>query len=177
MTIIGIDPSMSNTALVAMKDGKVIDRMLIETEPAKGKQVRVNSDTIARCRKIYGGAHDFVVRNNPDIVISEVPSGSQGNRAAVGYGVVCMLLAGMGYVMEVTPDEVKVAATGKKTASKKDMIEWAMDKHPELEWNYHKVKGKMVQTEAKNEHLADAVAVIYAGMKLPEFQRLIQFAV
>jgi hypothetical protein len=70
----------------------------------------------------------------------------------------------------VTPTEVKLAATGNKNASKQEMIDWAVEAHPEASWLRHKRKGVMELTAA-NEHLADALAAIYAGVLTDQFKQ------
>jgi hypothetical protein len=76
---------------------------------------------------------------------------------------------------EVTPTEVKLAGHGTKTATKQDMISWAMNKHPEANWPTYRSNGKDLVSEAKAEHMADAVAAIYAGLSCKSFQQLLQF--
>lgn len=172
MIIIGIDPSMSNTGLVKMDidQMKVIDSLLIETEKTKNKQVRASSDTISRCQELYTQSINFV-KQPFSLVMGETPSGSQSASGAKNYGISCMLLA-MFNVLEVTPHEVKMASVGSKTASKLDIIKWAMGKHPEVPWIINTTGKNKGEPGLKNEHLADAIAVIYAGMQLPEFKRL-----
>jgi hypothetical protein len=72
-------------------------------------------------------------------------------------------------LIELSPTEVKLAAIGSKTAGKEEMIEWAMGKYPYAPWI--KRAGKPV---AKNEHLADAVATIHAGIKTEQFQSVLR---
>lgn len=168
MIIIGIDPAMSATALVALDvtTMKVVDSLLIETSKTKYKQIRANSDTISRCKQLHRGSEEFINKFPNAFIAGEAPSGSQSSAASKSYGISCFLLA-VWDALEVTPDEVKKASVGTSTASKAQMIEWAVVKHPELTWKLQ--KGKPIN---KNEHLADALGVIYAAMKLPEFKRL-----
>jgi len=85
------------------------------------------------------------------------------------YGATCQLIASLSPApIQVTPNEVKIASVGKKTASKADMIKWASTKHPDVEWAKHK-DGTF---KNKNEHMADAIAIAYAGVKTEEFERL-----
>ena len=74
-------------------------------------------------------------------------------------------------LIEVNPAEVKLATVGKRTAAKEDMIEWAIDMHPEVEWFTYKRGGKMLYSD-KNEHIADAVCAIYAGIQTQQFKNL-----
>jgi hypothetical protein len=78
-------------------------------------------------------------------------------------------------MIEVTPAEVKLAGFGIRTATKQEMIAWATDKHPEANWKMRMLKGKKVLT-SDNEHMADATAAIYAGMKTEQFKTAIAMA-
>lgn len=102
------------------------------------------------------------------VIFAETPSGSQSASGMKNYGVSCFLIAVCTPApLEVTPQELKKNSVGTKNASKAEIIEWAYGKHPEADWHWH--GGKL---QNKNEHIADAIALIYAGMKLPEFKRL-----
>jgi Holliday junction resolvasome RuvABC endonuclease subunit len=175
LVFVGIDPSLTHTALVAMKyDGRDLvglDFELIETEKTKQKQVRASSDTIKRSREIFRQSIDFIKRHGPAVVFAETPSGSQNASAMKGYGMSCFLIGTITpEPIEVTPMEVKLASAGSKTASKKEMIEWAMFKHPEIKWI---MNGKKPQN--KCEHIADAIAAIYAGMRTTQYRQIEKF--
>lgn len=179
MYIIGIDPSLTHTGLVCLDtiSMKVVGSQLIVTGKDQTKKIRVSSDIISRCREIYNEVLNFITAWNmgkyPMFVAAETPSGTQNHNAAVGYGIVSMLLAGITpEPIEVTPDEVKKASVGKGTATKAQMILWAVEKHPELPWKIAKSGKTKGKPTLDNEHLADALGVIYAAMKLPEFKRL-----
>ncbi len=169
MKIVSIDPSLRNTALVysELTDGvvKVIDSVTIETEKSKQKQVRASSDLIHRCDVLHRHVNKFLEKHSPEIIFVETPSGSQSASGMKNYGVSCYLIATLTpRAIEVTPTEVKKATVGTKTASKNEMIAWAFEKHPEAPW--------ILRNEfplAKQEHMADAIAIIYAGMVTPAF--------
>lgn len=74
---------------------------------------------------------------------------------------------------EVTPQEVKLASCGSKLATKAQMINWAITKHPEAPWETRKLKGQTVINAGVVEHQADALAAIYAGMNTTSFKQLI----
>lgn len=76
---------------------------------------------------------------------------------------------------EVTPTEVKIAALGYKNATKQEMIQWALQHHPEANWPSYKQNGITKVSEAKAEHMADAVGSIYAGIGLSSFQQMMLF--
>ena len=96
-----------------------------------------------------------------------------------GYGVCVGVLGALRATgipfFEVTPTEVKMASFGEKIATKKQMIQWAIKKHPEANWPTYLENGVMKISEAKAEHMADATAAIYAGVSCNEFKQFMAF--
>ena len=172
---VAIDPSLSNTCLTVFEFGgdlgvdlTVIDSITITTQKNQNKKVRASSDLIERCVDLYKGSKQFIDRYNPQIIFAETPSGSQSASGMKNYGVSCFLLASLSQrCIEVTPQEVKMASVGRKNASKKDMIEWAYEQHPEAPWIIRNDFPLM-----KQEHMADSIAVIHAGLRTKEFDWL-----
>ncbi|TSP14010.1 crossover junction endodeoxyribonuclease RuvC [Cupriavidus campinensis] len=175
INIVGLDPSLQNFGVAhALLDTETMalligDLKLVHTEPEKkGKQVRKNSEDLERARLLYEGMTSAT--KGAAIAIAEVPVGSQSARAMASYGMCVGVLASCQIpLVQVTPSEVKLVATGYKNATKQEMIEWAMQKYPEAPWLRVKRGGVMVPTNA-NEHLADAVAAIEAGIKTDQFK-------
>ena len=178
LTVVAIDPSFRNTALVAAvlvggKVTRILDAVTIKTEKTKNKQVRASSDAINCCRKLSEEVQEFIKKHNPAVVFAETPSGSQSASSMKGYGISCFLLATINPPpIEVTPYEVKMASVGKKTASKKEMIEWAFNLYPSAPWVIDK---KTELPQMNQEHVADAMAVIHAGLNTQEFVRISTF--
>jgi Holliday junction resolvasome RuvABC endonuclease subunit len=174
--VLGMDPALSNLGLVrATFDPstgliEVEGLRLVETKPSTTKGQRKNNDDIFRCGQLLAGLRDECELWQPSTAFCEVPVGSQNARAMMSYGACMMLIAACPVpIHPITPDEVKIAAVGHKTAAKEEMVEWAVGKHPDAPWL--RQKGRPI---AKNEHLADATAAVYAGVKTPEFQTLVR---
>lgn len=176
LNVLGMDPSLRNWGLAAGKldtatsavDIRRLDVFRIP-EPV-GKQIRVNSKDLHVARGLMERVHPYM--KSAGVCFAEVPVGSQSARAMVSYGV-CVTVLGANQALgcpfiEVSPLEVKMATVGKKTASKMEMIEWAMDRYPNAPWPYH--NGKLNTGLA--EHMADACAAIEAGLKTPVYQQL-----
>lgn len=176
--VIGLDPALANFGMVK----GVIDLgscaltvesvLLVETAKDGSKQVRKGSDDLRRCREIVEAMRSFC--DGATLGFAEVPSG--GAKSANALKALSMATALLGAcpvpLIEVQPSEVKMATVGKKTAAKEDMIEFAIEKHPEAEWLTYKRHGKLLYAD-KNEHIADAVCSIYAGMKTQQFAHLV----
>ena len=165
---IGIDPSLSNLGLCSgtlSESGAILpdNIQLIRTYKSKEK-IRKSADDYNRCRLLYNGVIDFYNAVQPDVIFTEMPIGSQSASAMKGYGVCIMLMAALPTpLIQVTPAEVKIAATGCRKASKADMIEWASTCWEDLPWLTVKRKGSLVLTN-HNEHLADSLGAVAAGL-------------
>ena len=180
LKIAAIDPSLCNFGLargtIDMSDETlpvVVEHITLvstETDKSARKVVRRNSEDLARARKLFRGAREYI--KDASIVFVEVPVGSQSARAMASYGVCIGLLAALSDkpLIEVTPTEVKLAAVGSKTASKQEMISWASDLYPHLNWIKSRGKSELAD---KNEHIADAIGAIHAGILTDEFARLV----
>lgn len=181
--VVGQDPSLRNWGVAVGTLNLETKKLTIEyvdlTNPVlpTGKQVRQNSSDLESALQLYKGATDAAI--GAHAVFVEVPVGSQSARAMASYGICVGVLGALRAngipFFEVTPTEVKLAAVGNKTATKQDMIKWAMESHPEANWPTYKQNGKVMVSEAKAEHMADAVAAIYAGIRCNSFQQMLPF--
>lgn len=171
--IAGLDGSLRNFGVAVMTlDTEnlaltVENLALMKTEKSKVKSVRSSSDNLARAQSITEGIK--VAVKDCAMCFAEVPSGGQSYDAVLGFGIVIGIYSFMPLpVSEVSPAEAKKAAVGTRSASKQEMIDWAFALYPNAPWRLTKRKGAMVPT-LDNEHLADAVAVVHAGIKTPAF--------
>lgn len=176
-----MDPSLRNWGLAmgtyCLDTQKItVERLGLTTaELSKSKQVRQNSLDLESAYQLYRGAVAAAV--DAQAIFIEVPVGSQSARAMASYGICVGVLGALRAngipFFEVTPTEVKLAGAGKKTATKQEMIAWAMDQHPGAGWPTYKEHGKTKVSEAKAEHQADAVAAIHAGIAGNSFQQML----
>lgn len=178
LTIMGLDPSMNNFGMVVGKldldTGELSNVYLSLSSPSKTtdkKTVRQNSKDLDHARQQYNNLHNFIEIHKPDLVCVEIPVGSQSARAMASYGMCIGVIASINLpLIQVTPTEVKMAAVKSKTATKQEMIDWATKLCPDASsWLTHKSKGVLTLTQA-NEHLADALAAICAGVKTDQFK-------
>jgi hypothetical protein len=145
---------------------------LVTTEAEDRKVVRKSSIDLGRARVLHAALlqHTQAVR----LAFAEVPSGSQSAAAARCLGIATGVLAACPIpLIEVSPMEVKMAVTGSRKikATKADIIAWAVNIWPQAPW-LRAATGKKQIVNA-NEHLADALATIAAGVATLEFQRVI----
>lgn len=179
--VVGIDPSLRNVGIahgeVDLDTFKIdISRVSLScTEKSKKKGLRVSSDDFDRARAHYGNI--LMGCTGKSFAMVEMPIGSQSASGMKSYGVSIGLVACLPIpVTQVTPEDVKLASIGSKTASKQDVIDWAHGLYPNAEgWLTKKVKG-VISLTAANEHIADAIAAIHAGVKSDEFQQAVRAA-
>lgn len=175
--IAGFDPSMSNWGIckatldVTTMEWTVDDLILIETESESKKGVIKQSDDLRRAKIVKEGMIEAC--EDASFAIGEIPFCNPVGYASANFnsGLVTGVLAACPIpLIQVFPSEVKQKATGVRSATKGEMIEWAMGRFPNAPWRMRTLKGKRVPTAA-NEHLADAVAAINAGLDSQQLQQ------
>lgn len=170
MIVTGIDAAFAHFGMcVADIEGttiKPIELLLLSTEGQDKKVVRKSSDDLRRAKELIIPFHRFC--SSSVIAFAEVPHGSQSARASWSLGIAVGVLASCPIPMiQVSALEVKMATVGRKNASKDDMIQWATSLYPGLNWI--RCRGRITNA---NEHLADSVATIHAGVKTNEYKSL-----
>lgn len=178
LIVAGFDPSFSNFGMVKgtldilSGEFELTHIELTQTKPdSKNKKVRQNSKDLVRAQQLHKGMTAFM--GDVDIICVEIPVGSQSSRACVSYGACIGIIAALKVpLIQVTPNEVKLAAVDDKQATKQQMIKWVTTEYPNAPWLTRQVKGE-TQLLNSNEHLADATACIHAGVKTDEFQGML----
>lgn len=182
--VVGFDPSLRNWGICVgtldlsfgLDSLKVTDLKVNQPILSTGKQVRQNSLDLSSAEQLTSMAYEYA--KGASAVFVEVPVGSQSARAMASYGICVGVLGALRTsgipFFELTPTEVKVAATGKKTATKEEMITWGTKHHPEAPWPTYTKNGEVLVSSAQAEHMADALACIYAGIKSQPFQQMIR---
>ena len=188
--IAGIDPSLTHTGIaIAELDletmkFEVVKVFMAETAKDNSKNIRRNSDDLRRAAIMA----DLIYEHTSDCVavFAEIPTGAQSARAALAFGVVIGLLAGITRCsaykpafIQVTPSEVKISIPeGSKNTSKEEIIEWAVTSWPTIGWDKVQ-KGSKFQFPSLGlklgqhiEHPADACAAINAGIKTDAFRNI-----
>jgi Holliday junction resolvasome RuvABC endonuclease subunit len=183
--VVGLDPSMSifGIAKATLDTDSMTftldDLVLVKTEPEHDKRarkvVRKNSEDLERARLLHKGIIEHT--KNAALAFAEVPVGSQSARAMASYGMCLGILAACPIpLIQVTPTEVKLAGAGIKTASKEEMIAWALKKYPDANWLRYQQSGKSFKKGdpcSAIEHLADATAAIEAGILTDQFRQMV----
>ena len=172
MKILAVDPSLRGFGMAKFLldpdtlELELLELELVKTESDKSKKVRRNSDDLRRAREI--SKRFQALASDRNMVFAEIPTGSQSARSNLSFGMMIGILANS--PRPVMPVETKLASVGKKTASKEEIIAWAVDKYPNGDWRRYKRKGQLLLAD-DNEHLADACAIAEAGLLTDEFER------
>lgn len=181
--VVGFDPSLRNWGIAigdltpATMELKIETLDVVRAIVNSSKQVRQNSQDLDVAEQLAKAA--VAAAKDAQAIFVEVPVGSQSARAMASYGVCVGVLGALRAqgipFFEVNPEEVKLATGLKKTASKLEMIEWAMKTHPEASWPMFKNKGQSQVSQSLAEHMADACAAIHAGISSKPFQQALSF--
>lgn len=180
VNVLGLDGSLQNFGLAVVtvdndsRDIVKVENLVLSKTGKDGKAKRADDD-FARFSQHWTEINAIIKQYDINIIFGEIPSGSRDVRAAFAFGGVTAMLAGLGQkytVKTVTPSEVKVAATGNRHADKEDVIVAMHKLYPDAPWITSKRSNKMDIATAKglyltndNEHLADAISVVIAGLK------------
>ncbi|MCS3577237.1 hypothetical protein [Bradyrhizobium elkanii] len=186
--VAGLDPAFANFGIARMRldlDSLVLSLEAVRTlstraiEKAARKVVRKNSDDLRRAKELHDGFHEAIA--GCKVAFGEIPTGTQGQRAALGFGVALGVLASCPIpIIQVMPVETKMASVGDPKAEKPAIIAWAAERYPDIDWKrYHEnviYRGKRTRSAGDlhedNEHAADATAACHAGIKTDQFKQL-----
>lgn len=184
--VAGLDPSLRNTGIalaqfdLATSEWSVDKVDIVQTVPQKSKTVRQNSDDYRAGREMIQGVDKVLREYGVTFCFAELPTGSQSARAQFAFGMTVAIMAGLTPpLIQVQPSEVQIAALGRKGANKSAIIEWAVSKFPNAGWLLYERNGatfKKGELKADNEHMADAVAAIAAGVNTVQFAQAMALA-
>lgn len=127
--LLALDIGFSHTGWSVWERGKLLDFGCIHTEKSKKKSARVADDNAARCaklaRELNGLIDEFIVQG----IVGELPSGGAQSAAAIKHmamasGVVAAVAVSRDIPVEwATPTDVKKAITGKRSATKNEIMD------------------------------------------------------
>jgi len=173
--VLGCDPALANMAFARMSldlehlELDLLELSIVQTERGADKKVvRASSVDLRRAQELHAGMQS--ASKGCRLCFAEIPSGAQSASAARGLGIAVGVVASCPIpLIQVQPLEVKMASVRSKTATKKEMIDWAFSLYPNANWMRARGKsdGPLV---ADNEHMADAVGAVHAGILTKEFE-------
>jgi hypothetical protein len=162
LKVLAIDASLNNVGLcIAEINGKQVNILKIELISLK-RQGKHKSKADAERVKIISARLRYYCKG-VDLIMAELPSGSINASGAWSLGCAVGIVGSLPKpIIWVSPLEVKKVVH--KKASKREMIDWATTKFPDLDWIRY--RGRITN---QNEHVSDACAVIFAALpKIPK---------
>ena len=170
-TILTNDPSFTAWGWAIVNEvGDVVDAGCIKTAPDyKKKRIRKSDDRVQRAREIISRLYNLVDEYKVDLILTELPHGSQNAQAAVMIGIVTGILATLSYSRDIpieyySEQDSKKALLGKKAATKEEMIK-AIDKQYEVAWT---------KVGYADEAIADALAIHYVASQQSEILKMLR---
>ena len=134
MALLSLDVGMRSTGFTVWEGGAILHYGCIHTEKAKGKQVRASNDHAHRAATLARGLAEVCEKWAINGVIGELPSGgAQSANAmklmALATGAVAAFAELRDLPAEWTdPNSVKLALCGKRSATKDEMMQAALEK-------------------------------------------------
>lgn len=140
---------------------RVVELGVIRTEPsARKRSVRASEDNVRRAREVYAALAVVLDRHHPVAVCAEAMSyprcSSAAAKMSLGWGVLVASCAERGVpIVQCSPQEMKLAVAGSKSAGKVDVQE-------ALTMRFGDDLGDMIAATNKTlrEHVADAVGAV-----------------
>ena len=166
-----IDPGFSRSGVVFIDVAadSLVHFALVETErSSKKSNVRGADDFAERSMLMFRELTRLMCDQCPDALIVEMPtlgakSASAMRALSLASGIISSFIESTGLPYErVTPDAVKKALCGSRTASKSQMCDAAAKLHPQLRKAYAS-KRSADGWGGDFEHVADAVGVYMAA--------------
>lgn len=168
MIVMGIDPGFAAFGIAKVevrpaRDGGLdvlaLETRVLRTAPsAKKAAVRSSEDLVRRCGELVLGIEAAVQDWKPLALAGETMSWPRDLRAAtrvaLAWGVIAAIASRYSLpVVQASPQDVKKALVGSKSASKEEIIGAVLARWPHLE---------LPKQTTLHEHAADAAAVVYA---------------
>ena len=164
--VLAFDPSVRNWGLAVAKleNSKLV---IIHTETIRKTSMNATKalQLIEVADATFARLSELIAIYKPVAIITEIPLGSQSANAMKSYAYVLTILGiirAMGIPLKtISPYDVK-HTVGNANATKKEVIDWVAAKHPNL---FPLNRNGSIGIGA-NEHVADAIAVIYTHLSL-----------
>lgn len=158
--LLTLDVGFKNMGWALMENGCVIKYGVFTTEKAKKKTTRTADDYAWRSAALTSQLEDCIKENGVKGVVGELPSGgAQNAKAMAQMNMATAIVSTACQILKIpcewtTPGDVKMAVTGRKAASKEEIMDTVRNKlFPHIVWP---------DCAAKFEHIADAIGAYLA---------------
>jgi len=172
MLVLGVDPGLANFGWAAVELGRDTERVLaagnLRTSPSSRKaRVLASSDTARRARELRTGLAGALagLRSDADPLVAVCAESMSYPRAAkaahmlgVAWGIAVAEADVYGVpIAQASPQQVKATLTGRKDASKDDVLSALVERYGEVA-----LASILSLPKTHREHPADALAAVVA---------------
>lgn len=160
LTVLAHDPSFTAWGYAVVRNGRVINAGCIKTDPeAKKRRIREGDDRVRRIKEINDALLALIKDHDVNMMVSELPHGSQNAKAAIMMGIVAGIVQTIGDCLGVAVDwfseaDAKKALLGRKASTKDEVISAVKDQYSDVPWR---------NTKYIDEAIADAMAVYHVA--------------
>lgn len=163
MKILANDPSFTawGWAVIDTEKDKIVEVGCIKTAPEhKKRRIRAGDDKVRRTTEIAQAILAILDKHDIELILSELPHGSQNANAAVMMGVVMGVLVGISESSHIaieyySEQDAKKALLGRKSATKDATVK-AIEQLYNVPWSWKGVK-------YHDEAVADAIAIYHVA--------------
>lgn len=171
MIIMALDPALRNTGVTVfntiLNDLLMYDDLIV-TAKSKDKKIKVATDLDNNAEYIARELNKVIETYTPDLIVIETSaSAGKDARAARSLGIIKGIVWGVAVsngipVQTYSEREIKLAMTNNPKASKRDLMDVAVEAYPQLH-----CKKWLHQGRLKNdfEHVADSVCAYLTYIK------------
>lgn len=173
--IIGIDPGLANCGMAAVRLHKFGEELLAvkvvtTVKSDKKLDVRASSDDVRRAQELAGDLVAFCAAHPPMAFAVEAMSFPRNSSSAAKLGMCWGVISATAHargipVLQASPQQIKLALCGVKSASKAEVMAAVEVAHPEIFWP---------KPRSLWEHAADAVGAVHGCLDSPVAQMVRQ---
>lgn len=168
LVILTNDPSLTAWGYAIIYNDKIMKGGCIETEPkAKVNRIRKGDDRVRRIHEINIELLSIIRDYGVNLIISELPHGSQNAAAAAMVGMAADKVQTIGDCLDIpvewySENDAKKHIFGKQSISKQDMVD-KIDELYTVTW---------LGSKKRNSGLADAIAIYHVAK---DYSQVINF--
>lgn len=165
-TVLAFDPSLRNWGCVVAQ----VDMSTQTVNVLHTATLKIVSDADAKniqlfeiAGKMFVELYRLIKQYKPDLIVSEIPHGSQSANGMKFYAFTITILgiiSKLGIPLKVISAYDVKHVVSSDNPSKKNIVEWVHKKHPSV----FPLNSSGKVTVDSNQHVADAIVVIYAHL-------------
>jgi len=168
MPLLSLDVGFKNLGWALWEKGQLQDMGCIVTDKSARKTTRTADDYAFRAAQIARNLNGLIKDYSVQAIVAELPSGgAQSAKAMVMMGMATAVVSSVASVLNLpaewcTPNEVKLAVSGKRSATKDEIMDLVAEKMGFEKTNGGRVIKYNGIQKGLFEHIADAIGAYWA---------------